>query len=146
LLGVKEPKICKSGIKGVILVRVNKDPHELVHELRNLLHERPWEFRNIKRVIPVDKIVSTEYDEIAKESWDSAKNIPEESTFRVQVKKRYTKISSRKLIELIASKINRRVDLDSPDYIVNVEILGDITAIGLIRNNEILSVEKELLK
>jgi len=146
LLDVREPKICKSRIKGVILVLVERDPHILVHQMRNLLYEKPWEFRNIKRVIPVDRVTSTDYNLIARVSWDLAINIPEQSTFKVQVKKRYTDISSRKLIEVVASKIDRKVDLDKPDYIINIEILGDITAIGLIKENEILSVEKELFK
>lgn len=146
LLGVREPKICKSRIKGVILVLVENNPHKLVNKLRDLLHERPWEFRNIKRVIPVDRIVSTDYDEIARISWDLARNIPKDSTFKIQVKKRHTEMSSRKLIEMVASKIDRKVNLDKPDYVINIEILGDVTAVGLIRTNEILSVERELLK
>lgn len=146
ILEVEYEKIWRSGIGGVILSRVKHDPHDLVRKLRELLHDRPWEFRNIRRVIPVDVVVMTSYEDISKAAWELAKNIPKDASFKIMVKKRYTSISSRKLIEIIADKIDRKVSLENPQYIINIEILGDRTGIALIRPDEILSVEKELLQ
>jgi len=136
----------RSGISGVVLGYIDYPVREFIGKLKSLLSERPWEFRDIKRVIPVDVIVDTDYTEISRVSWRIAENIPKGATFRINVKKRYTELSSRELIRVVAEGIDRKVDLENPDYIINIEILGPKTGVALIKPDDILSVEKELLR
>jgi len=145
LIGCTEFEIWKSGISGLLLSNVQSNPHNIVKNFRELLRERPWEFKNIKRVIPIDILVDSNYEDISigvEKIWPS---IPVDSTFKILVKKRFTDLSSRKIIEYTAKNIDRKVDLKNPDYIIDIEIVGSKTGIALVEKDEILSVEKELL-
>jgi tRNA acetyltransferase TAN1 len=63
--------------------------------------------------------------------------------FRITVEKRKTSISGRSLIEAIANRIDRKVDLDDPDKIVLIQILGELTGVSIVPPGKILSVERE---
>jgi len=48
LIGCTEFEIWQSGISGLLLSNVQSNPHNIVKNFRELLRERPWEFKNIK--------------------------------------------------------------------------------------------------
>jgi len=145
LLGYKEFEIWESGISGLLLSHVHSNPHDIINKFRELLKERPWEFKNIKRVIPIDILVDSNYEDISEGVEKIWPSIPINSTFKILVKKRFTDLSSRRIIEYTAKNIDRKVDLRNPDYIIDIEIVGSKTGITLVKKDEILSVEKELL-
>jgi len=58
------------------------------------------------------------------------------------VEKRHTQLSSREIIEAVASRIERKVRLENPDWIVLVEVLGGLTGISVVRPDQILSLVK----
>ncbi|MEM2561447.1 MAG: THUMP domain-containing protein, partial [Candidatus Bathyarchaeia archaeon] len=81
--------------------------------------------------------------EISRVAHEYENRIRENETFRVTVEKRFTETSTRSIIEAIASKINRKVDLEKPDKIVLVEVIGGLTGMSLIKPEDVLSVTKE---
>jgi|Deesub1362A_J573_1020465.scaffolds.fasta_scaffold00008_187 tRNA acetyltransferase TAN1 len=145
LLGEEDARFRKSGVSGVLIGRIKMDPHVAVARIRELIQERPWDFRFTKRYIPIDKVVKTGLEEIREAALALAKTIPEDATYRITVEKRYTDLHSRDIIDAIAPSIDRRVQLDDPDYILLIEVLGEYTGVSLIKPDEIVSVEKELL-
>ena len=74
---------------------------------------------------------------------DLTKLIPKKNTFRITVEKRYTSIHSKDFIDAAASDIKRTVDLVNPDFILLIEVLGELTGISLIKPDDILSVTQE---
>jgi tRNA acetyltransferase TAN1 len=72
-----------------------------------------------------------------------AEGLRKDEKYRITVEKRRTSISGRALIEAIANRIDRKVDLDEPDKIVLVQILGEVTGVSVISPDKILSVERE---
>jgi tRNA acetyltransferase TAN1 len=50
------------------------------------------------------------------------------------------------IIDAIAKRIERKVDLDNPDKIVLVEVIGQLAGLSLISSNDILSIEREKRK
>jgi tRNA acetyltransferase TAN1 len=72
-----------------------------------------------------------------------AESLKKDETYRITVEKRRTSISGRALIEAIAKRIDRKVDLDEPDKIVLIQILGEVTGASVIPPDKILSVERE---
>ncbi|MCK4668737.1 RNA methyltransferase, partial [Candidatus Bathyarchaeota archaeon] len=64
-------------------------------------------------------------------------------TFRVTVEKRFTQMSSREVIEATAVNVKRNVNLDNPDKILLVEIIGGLTGVSVIKPSYILSIIKE---
>ncbi len=62
--------------------------------------------------------------------------------FRITIEKRHTDLSSKTIIDTVAKKIERTVNLDSPDKIVLIEIISQRAGLALITQDDILSIEK----
>ncbi len=133
----------KTGITGLIAVKTALNPFEVIKKLRDMLKKRPWEFRYTLRVIPVEKVVRTDLGEIQRAAMKIASEISEDETFRVTVEKRFTDLSSQEIIEGAAVNVERRVDLEKPDKIVLVEVVGRLTGLSVIKPGDIMSVIKE---
>ena len=139
----KNPVVDKSSIKGLIVAKTTLDPLDAIKLLRTQLCERNENFNAILRVIPIEKIVRTDLEEIVKISQSLAIKIGKEDTYRVTFEKRRTNLRSREVIDAIAQNIERKVELENPDWIVLVEIIGKISGISVIPKNGILNVQKE---
>jgi tRNA acetyltransferase TAN1 len=130
-------------VKGLITARTNLDPLEAIGRLRAELREGPDRFRVLLRVIPVEARVQTDPKGIAETAEKMAERIGETESFRITVEKRRTELRSLEVIDAVAEGIDRRVDLDEPDWIVLVEIVGKVTGISVIRPEGLLNVQKE---
>ena len=138
------PIVEKTNIRGLLTAKTSIDPVEAINKLRDLLKERPVAFLYIKRAIPIQKIVRTDLGEIARVASELGEKIGEEETFRITVEKRHTDLKTMEIIEAAASKIDRKVNLDNPDKIILIEVIGPLTGISLLRQGDVLSTEKEL--
>lgn len=141
--GDPTPNIRRTGISGLVAAKTSLDPFEVIEKLREILNERPYEFRFAFRIIPIEKVVRTGINEILQTSAELGSRIGENETFRVTVEKRFTQLSSQELIKAVAADINRKVDLSNPNKIMLVEIVGGWTGISLIKPDGTLSVLKE---
>ncbi|MCS7136341.1 MAG: THUMP domain-containing protein [Nitrososphaerota archaeon] len=141
-MGDPSPKVEQTSISGLITAKTSLNPFEVVEKLKDIVEKEPWFVRNIQRVIPVEEVVETKVEKIAEVASRLAQSIPEDCTFRVTVEKRHTQLSSKEIIEAVAAKINRKVNLNNPDRIVLIEVLGGLTGISVIRPNQIFSASK----
>ena len=144
-VGDSAPTVDKTGVSGLIAVKTAIDPFEVVDKFREVLRERPYEFRYTLRIIPIEKVIRTDLEEIQRVASDLGSKIGEEETFRVTVEKRFTEASTQDIIEAAAANIERRVDLNKPDKILLIEVVGGLTGMSLIKPDDILSVMKEKL-
>jgi len=142
-LGDRESLVDKTEVSGLIVAKTNLDPFKAVEGLRNLLKERPREFRYVLKVLPIEIVVRTRIEEIKRAAAKLHHKILENETFRVTVEKRHSNISTRDLIEAAVENLDRKVDLSNPDKIILIEVLGRLTGISVIKPNDILSVTKE---
>jgi len=142
-LGDPAPVVDKTGIRGLVAARTSLNPREVIEKFRAVLQERPYEFRYALRIIPVERTVPTDLDEVKRVAEELATNIGENETFRVTVEKRFTSLHSRDFIEAAATDIDRKVDLKNPDKILLIEVVGGITGMSLIEPSEVLAVIKE---
>ena len=142
-IGDEKAEVDKTGVSGLIAAKTSIDPFEVVAKFRETLRERPYEFRYSLRIIPIERVVKTRLEEIAKAAEELAPRIGENETFRITVEKRFTEISTKDVIEAAASKIERKVNLEKPDKILLIEIVGGLTGISLIKPEDIISVSKE---
>ncbi len=142
-IGDEKAEVDKTGVSGLIAAKTSIDPFEVIAKFREILKERPYEFRYSLRIIPIERVVKTRLEEIAKVAEELAPRIGENETFRITVEKRFTEISTKDVIEAAASKIERKVNLEKPDKILLIEIVGGLTGISLIKPEDIISVSKE---
>lgn len=142
-IGDTAAKVDKTGISGVIAAKTAFEPLEVIEKLRVLLKERPYEFRYSFRIIPVEKVVRTDLGEIQKAVTELAAKIKKNETFRITVEKRFTTTSTKDLIEAAATNIERKVDLNKPDKVILVEVVGGLSGVSVIKPTDILQIARE---
>jgi len=130
-------------ISGLTVAKTRLEPIQLIRNLRSILKERPWEFRYVLKVKPVQKVVPTELESIGKAVSEKAGAIKDGETFRVSIEKRRSALPSKDVIDAIAAKIPRKVDLQDPEKIVLVEIIGTVAGVAVIPPDGVLGVERE---
>ena len=145
IIGDSSPTIKKTGISGLIVAKTALNPFEAIAKFRKILHERPYEFRYMLRILPIEKIAPTKLEEIQNAVIELSSKIGKEETFRVTVEKRFTAVTTHDLIEAAATNIHRKVNLEKPDKILLVEVVGALTGVSLVRPEDVLSVLKEKL-
>ena len=142
-IGDSAPTVDKTGVAGLIAAKTAFNPFEVIGKFRKILHERSYEFRYTLRIIPVEKVVRTDLGEIQQAATELSSKIGEDETFRVTVEKRFTETPTQDIIEATAANIERKVDLNNPDKILLIEVVGRLTGLSVIKPNEILAVMKE---
>jgi len=131
---------------GLVVAKTKLEIIKAVHDLRGLLKERPWEFKYTLKLVPIQSVSEANLDAIQSSALALAQKIGESETFRITVEKRHTGLSSKTIIDTIAKKIDRKVNLENPDRIVMIDVIGDLAGVALVRSDDILSVEREKRK
>lgn len=142
-LGDIEAQASKTKIRGLVVAKTTLDPYMVIEKFHAILKERPYEFRYALRILPIEKVVPTNLEEIKKATAELAAKIGEVETFRVTVEKRFTTLHTKDIIEAAAENIKNKVNLENPDKILLIEVLGALTGLSLLKPNEILAVVKE---
>ena len=102
-----------------------------------------YEFRYALRILPIERVVPTDLEEIKRATAELASKISENETFRVTVEKRFTSLHTKDLIEVAAVDIKQKANLKNPDKILLIEVLGASTGVSLLKPSDILAVVKE---
>lgn len=142
-VGDRSAVVERTDIIGLVTAHTKIDPIAAVDQLRLLLIERPWEFRYTLKITPVLGVVPSELERIEDIAVDLAESIGKDEKFRITVEKRRTSISGRRLIDAVAKRIDRKVDLKAPDKVLLIQIVGELTGVSLLAPDKILSVERE---
>ncbi|KON27856.1 hypothetical protein AC481_03595 [miscellaneous Crenarchaeota group archaeon SMTZ-80] len=141
-IGDKTARIDVTNISGLIVAKTSLNPIEVVDQLRKMIREKPWEFKYILKIVPIQRIISTSIEDIKQTALNVAEEINNDQKYKISIRKRSTNISSINLIEKIAPEINNKVNLKNPDLILLIEIIGDVTGMSLIKPSSILSIER----
>ena len=141
LSGIRKLTIDRSAFDGVIEVDV-ENPKALLSFITDFVRSEPFKVRFILRIIPIDRVVDTKIEDIVKSVKELAPNIGPGETFRITIEARDSPYSEKKLIGALADAVDRKVDLDSPDKIVLLEIFGEYSGVAVISPQEIVSIQK----
>lgn len=145
-MGDNAAEVDKTGVSGLIAAKTAFNPFDVIEKFRTILEQHPYEFRYALRIIPVEKVVHTGLDEVQRATKELAEKIKVGESFRVTVEKRFTQMSSRDIVEAAAANIRRKVDLENPDKIVLIEVIGKFTGVSVIKPDEVLSVAREKMR
>lgn len=141
LLGDENPEISRTDMSGVLTAKTKLDPFEVIKKIREKINDEPWSIRYCLRVIPIERAIETDFEEISSEILSLMKKVSEMETFRITIEKRNSDISSTEIISKIADKISNKVSLDEPDWIALIEILDKKTGMSVLKNDDIFSLE-----
>ena len=145
VVGDEAPTVYRTKIRGLIAAETKLDPLEAIWRLREELKKNPEVFKNLLRIMPIETTVPSELETIVEEALRLSEKIQREQSFRITLEKRRTELKRMEVIEAIAEGINRKVDLEEPDWIILVQIVGKRTGIAVVPSDGIISVQKERL-
>ncbi|NHJ20557.1 MAG: hypothetical protein EAX91_06425 [Candidatus Lokiarchaeota archaeon] len=137
-----------SGIKypGLITAATNIDNKEVIKKIKNLLVKDPNFFQFILKIIPIDYVCETKI-QIIKEIVEKyyPLYLEKSNSFKIELNRRKNeKIERDVIIESVAKNIVNRVDLDNPDIILRIELLGNICGISFLRPDEIIKISNKM--
>ena len=145
-VGDRGSTIETTSVIGLVVAKTKLNPVKAIHDLRALLKERPWEFKYTLKLVPIQEVVEGSLDVINQAAVTLAEGIEKGENFRITVEKRHTDLSTKTIIDAVAKRIERKVDLEHPDKILLIEVIGQLAGLALIRADDILSIEREKRK
>lgn len=130
-----------TGVSGLLACRSSVDPFKVIELVRRVVREEPWRVRYILRLIPIERVVNTCVEEISDACSElAAVKIGKDESFRVTVeKRRMHSLHSMDIIRAAASRIDRRVDLVNYDWLVLIEVVGEVTGIAVLKDDDVFS-------
>jgi len=145
-LGDEEPTVNKTRIRGIIWGKTTLDPVEAIRGLREHMKEEPDRYNKLFRILPVLTWVDTSIENIVAEVMNQKPRVGEGESFRVTLEKRRTELRSLEVIEPVAEVFDNPVDLENPDWVVLVEIMGDKTGVSIVPADALFQVQIERAK
>ena len=140
--GGPETKLKRTRFPGLLTGTVEGDPVDLLRKIRPLIEEDPWDLRFTQKLVPIQKNVTADLSSIKDAAGGFAPMIPDGASFKIVVNKRGSDLRTSEIIREAASTIERKVDLENPDKIIQIEIIDDVAGISLIEGDDIVSVTK----
>jgi tRNA acetyltransferase TAN1 len=139
--GHRKLHIEKAGFDGILEIEI-ENSRDFISYMREYVRSEPFRVHFIQRMIPVDVVVDTTLEQIKDAATQLAPQVAAGETFRIDITERDSPVSRKELIDTIAGVLDRKVNLNSPDKVVNVEVMGEYSAISVVRPDEILSITK----
>ena len=140
LFGDPKPGSDITELVGILVGRTVLEPFEVVKRIKELVRNEPWRVRYILRLLPIELAITEDgLDSITNAAKRLTSKIKKLETFRITVERRNTLLRSSEIIANVASEIDNKVDLENPDWIVLVEIIGKLVGISVLRPYEIFS-------
>ena len=143
VLGDNDPSIEVSSVSGIILVDTILNPFQFVEDCKEIVRKDPWKFRYVLRVIPLEMNCKAELTEIHAIVNQLSKKIDAQETYRVLIEKRHSRLHSSEIISTVTSKLKMKVNLDSPNWIILIQIVKMVAGISILRRSQIFSSVKE---
>lgn len=139
--GDESAQIERTRVKGICIVHTSLDGREVVRRCRELF-QKEFAFEYAIKWVPVDYWCDTDLDTIRALLAEKVRDrIAPDETWGMKVeKRRWQQYHTRDIVLYLAQAIDRRVNLDHPDKLVRVDMVGEQTAVSVLRPGEIFSI------
>lgn len=142
-LGDEKPKISRTIAQGILGVKTKLNPREVIVRLRKAFLEDYSIMQENLKWVPIDLWIVSELPAMRKAVEELSEKIEENETWRMTIeKRRYTKYHKAEIIEILAETVERKVNLENPDKILLIEIIGRNAGLSILKPREIFSSAK----
>lgn len=142
-LGEEKPFITRTIAEGIIGVKTSLNPREAIHSLQGMLNENPTIFQYTLKWVPIDFWTYSDIDSMKKAVKQVKTEIHKSEKWRITLeKRRFTKYHKIEIIDSIAELIDEKVDLENPDKILRIDIIGKYAGISILKPNDTFSVSR----
>ncbi|RLE57893.1 MAG: RNA-binding protein [Thermoprotei archaeon] len=144
--GTEVLSVRRTGFPGLLTALVSSDPKVFTRRLRELVLTSKFIPSFILKVIPIEVVVSTDFETIKRTAIELAiRGIPETATYKIEIRYRGVPINRMELINSIAKEIPRKVNLENPEKVLHLEIFPESTGISVLSpSEEVFSLMKVL--
>ena len=143
MLGDEDPVVKRTIAEGIIGVKTSLDPREVVRGLQRLFDEDPFAFQYTLKWVPVDLWTLSDMDSMKEAVRKLRNRIYAGERWRMTVeKRRYSQHHKIEIIRELADLIEEKVDLENPEKILRVDIIGRYAGISVLAPQEVFSVAK----
>jgi tRNA acetyltransferase TAN1 len=141
-LGDESPRIGKSSFSGIVWIDTIIDPFTIIAEIKKTTLDEPWKMRYCHRFIPIRQSISSSLENIVESVRSQVKLMKDTDSYRITIEKRGSDISSKEIINSVASIIPNKVSLETYDWNVMIQIMGGITGVSILKEQDIISTLK----
>jgi len=142
-LGDDKPFVKCTAAMGIIGVRTQIDSRGVTQRLRELFEEDPFIVQHTLKWVPVDLWTRSTLDSMKEGITQLKDRIHAGERWRMTVeKRRYTHYHKIEIIRELADLIDEEVDLENPDKILRIDIIGKYAGISVLAPQDIFSVAK----
>jgi len=142
-LGDEEPLVKRTAARGIIGVRTTVNSREVIQRLRILFDRDPFLIQHTLKWVPVDLWTSSKLDSMKEGITELREKIHSGERWRMTVEeRRYTRLHKIEIIRELADMIDEEVDLENPDKIFRIEIIGKYAGLSVLAVQDIFSATK----
>ena len=140
ICGDKYPIISDLEFSGLITALTSLNAKDVIQKIKNILNDDPNFFQYILKIIPIDFVCETNVNVIKQIVQQNSNTfIDKNESFRISLKRRkHESINRNNFFDIIAENINNKVDLENPNKIIRIEVLGNSCGITFLTPNDIL--------
>ncbi|MBI0581889.1 MAG: hypothetical protein JET69_02610 [Methanomassiliicoccales archaeon] len=134
----------ESSVSGLVLLRVTGDGKEAVKKLRAFAMRFPELFQHTHHWVPIEEWVSSDPDVMVGAASKFGERIGENDRWKLDLHKRqYEGGSNLDLVKMLTEPIRKGiVDLEQPEMMLKVEIIGGFAGFSLVSEEEDMDVNK----
>ncbi|UCE15740.1 MAG: THUMP domain-containing protein [Candidatus Bathyarchaeota archaeon] len=144
-LGDEKPIVRCTIAEGIIGVKTRLDSKVVIRELRTLFDKGPSIIQQTLKWVPVDLWTYADMDSMKEAVTELKNKIQVGERWRMTVeRRRYTRYHKIDIVRELAELIDEKVDLENPDKILRIDIIGKYAGISVLTPKDVFSVEKLL--
>ena len=145
MCGDKYPIILGSKYPGLITATTNINNKEVMLKIKKILEKDSDFFQFILKIVPIDYVCETNLNVIktfVEKYYPLYLN--EDDSFKIELNRRKNENIERDIIiKSVAKLIHNRVDLDNPDKILRIELLGNVSGISFLNPNDDIIIQNK---
>jgi tRNA(Ser,Leu) C12 N-acetylase TAN1 len=139
-LGDARASVRRTLARGILGVRTSLDAREVIARLQALHAANPLAFQHTCTWVPIDLWTTSEIDAMKEAVLRLRPRIGPDHRWRMTVeKRRYTRHHTIEIIRALADLVPGKVDLEHPDRILRVDILGSHAGLSVLTPAQIFS-------
>lgn len=143
LLGDEQPSVKPTLAQGIIGVKTSLNPKQVVKELQKMFSEGQFVFEYTLKWVPVDLWTFSNIESMKEAVARLRDKIESGERWRITLeKRRYTLYHKIDIIRELAELIDEKVDLEKPDKILRLDIIGKYAGISVLSPRDIFSTTR----
>jgi tRNA acetyltransferase TAN1 len=131
---------------GLIAVVTTLNHRNVISKIKKILIRDPIFFQYILKIIPIDYVCQTNINTIKVIIQNHYRDyIHSDESFMIELNRRKNDLIEREsFIVSIAKFIDNKVNLENPDKIIRIEILGNVTGISFLQQDDVIKTNASI--